>query len=261
MPNVNILTGIIKLNPHVFNGTEKQLIASYYNYIGMEGGTGILPLSLTLAQREFFKVAYSSKAKKYSLDWIEGLYVNGLLSCPMCGGDGPRTIEHYLPKECYPEYSVLSYNLIPSCGTCNAKRGSYNKYLQWPSLLHPYFDADIFSRLLLEVDLTIETGVPNFSMVFNSEAFTSWELSRIQAHIRICVDMPSFRSKCFGFLTEYKFAGEMYGAVAKYFKTYLPIRLKILAGGGNKNCWESALIRGVMKRPDVAEKIMKSRTY
>ncbi|MFD7523861.1 HNH endonuclease [Paenibacillus chitinolyticus] len=44
-------------------------------------------------------------------------------SCPYCGMDKPRTIDHYLPKSVYPEFAIFPPNLIPCCGHCNGKKG------------------------------------------------------------------------------------------------------------------------------------------
>jgi 5-methylcytosine-specific restriction endonuclease McrA len=40
--------------------------------------------------------------------------------CQYCGLTyGPSDFDHYLPKELFPEFSVLSLNLVPCCGHCN----------------------------------------------------------------------------------------------------------------------------------------------
>lgn len=33
-------------------------------------------------------------------------------TCPMCGGENPTTLDHYLTKKKYPEYALLPYNLV-----------------------------------------------------------------------------------------------------------------------------------------------------
>ncbi|EDZ59145.1 HNH endonuclease [Bacillus cereus group sp. MYBK77-1] len=43
--------------------------------------------------------------------------------CIYCGINSPGTFDHYLPKEDYPEFAVLSMNLIPCCEKCNSKKG------------------------------------------------------------------------------------------------------------------------------------------
>ena len=41
--------------------------------------------------------------------------------CPNCGLLSAVTVDHYIPKEIHPDFSIYSKNLIWSCGTCNGK--------------------------------------------------------------------------------------------------------------------------------------------
>ena len=252
--NLEIMSGIIHKNRDLFWGVEHQILSSYYNYIGLEGSTEILPINLSNEQAEFLRRAYRNRARKYKLEWIDRLYISKLLSCPMCGGEGPRTIDHYLPKEWYPEFAVLSYNLIPSCSTCNSKRGSYNRPRQPHPVLHPYFDADILSLLTIDIDLSISVGVPQFTLMFNTYAFSPEDQCRVVAHFRTCVDDKAFRSKCYGLMTEYRLAEVCDDP--NYLGRYLSMRFEILERGGNQNCWESALLRGMKRKPTVAAQII-----
>jgi 5-methylcytosine-specific restriction endonuclease McrA len=65
-----------------------------------------------------------------------------LLCCPMCGSPSIGTLDHYLPKEDYPEFSVLPSNLLPACSLCNsgAKGRTYKGALSGERFIHPYFD-------------------------------------------------------------------------------------------------------------------------
>lgn len=70
-------------------------------------------------------------------------------SCPYCGRGGLGTIDHYLPKEHFPWFSVYSWNLVPSCQECqnikNAKIGS-----TWgPRPIHPLLDRIGLSQSLV----------------------------------------------------------------------------------------------------------------
>ncbi|QIM50818.1 HNH endonuclease [Hydrogenophaga crocea] len=40
--------------------------------------------------------------------------------CPMCGTTLPKTFDHYLPAEKFPEFSVHPLNLVPCCSICNS---------------------------------------------------------------------------------------------------------------------------------------------
>lgn len=66
--------------------------------------------------------------------------------CPYCGGIGrPGTLDHYLPKSKYPQFSVLPSNLLPCCRDCNS--GSKQTSIATcpeEQVIHPYYDYDHF---------------------------------------------------------------------------------------------------------------------
>ncbi|WP_394670882.1 HNH endonuclease [uncultured Acinetobacter sp.] len=64
--------------------------------------------------------------------------------CPYCGVGYASTLDHYLPKNKFPQLSVTPLNLIPSCKDCNTgKKTSFPTTFRAQSL-HPYFDHDNF---------------------------------------------------------------------------------------------------------------------
>jgi hypothetical protein len=75
----------------------------------------------------------------------------------MCGSTlPPDEIDHVIPKNIYPEYSVFSHNLVPAC-KCNRKKGQVYKGLVPPErVLHPYYDKLMQHRL---VYLSFEKGI------------------------------------------------------------------------------------------------------
>lgn len=86
------------------------------------------------------------------------------LVCPMCGSMHSGTLDHYLPKNNYPIFSVFSKNLIPACN-CNSRRG---ELLCGPKagerVLHPYFD-DCLSQRLLSAHFEDLGAVPKVSLI------------------------------------------------------------------------------------------------
>jgi len=99
------------------------------------------------------------------------------LVCPMCGSMHRGTLDHYLPKNTYPIFSVFSLNLVPAC-KCNSKR---QETLTGPSLgervLHPYFDNCLGDRLIsakfealgkvprVTVILTVSVAHPDYAAI------------------------------------------------------------------------------------------------
>lgn len=73
---------------------------------------------------------------------LRGLRSREMQLCPSCGEDGtPNTLDHYLPKQSYPEFSITACNLFPMCDICQGEKGTTtvngaNERL----FLHPYFD-------------------------------------------------------------------------------------------------------------------------
>lgn len=70
--------------------------------------------------------------------------------CPACGEDGtPNTLDHYLPKQTYPEFSITAHNLSPMCDICQGEKGTDTVNAANERLfLHPYFDQFIDLQVL-----------------------------------------------------------------------------------------------------------------
>lgn len=66
----------------------------------------------------------------------------GLTSCPICGSSETGSLDHYLPRTDYPEFSVMRANLVPACGHCNSGVKGDTVNGEYPCrFIHPYFDA------------------------------------------------------------------------------------------------------------------------
>lgn len=80
--------------------------------------------------------------------------------CPFCGFGHASTLDHFLSKSRYPTFSVLPFNLVPSCKDCNTgkKSAALTKSTQLP---HPYFESAL-----------VETDVWLFAEVLHSNPAT-----------------------------------------------------------------------------------------
>ena len=78
----------------------------------------------------------SNRRKHY--DSILSLSNGGL--CPFCSHGSVTTIDHFLPKEKYPIYAILPYNLIPCCSDCNKNKGSLSPKGLEEQFIHPYYE-------------------------------------------------------------------------------------------------------------------------
>ncbi|MHA4838168.1 HNH endonuclease [Sphingopyxis sp. MSC1_008] len=75
--------------------------------------------------------------------------------CPLCAQRDVKTLDHYLPKDSYPELAVYAANLVPACFECNHAKLNYVAAATEDLLFHPYFDDWSAHRL---VRATIDVG-------------------------------------------------------------------------------------------------------
>lgn len=224
----------------------EKVLQSYNLYVVAMASTNIKPLNLTKDQAATFKTAYENRPAKFKLKWIDELLVNDLLSCPMCGGLGGRTLEHYLPKTPYPEFSIFSHNLFPSCGSCNSKRGARNKYLAFPALLHPYFDGVTLGAVELHTVVSMVNDVARFDLCFNRLSFDVVTRERIDHHINVCIDTLDYSNHSSGYLKKSRLKFKTYESCDEYISA-VQKDIKIFEGCGSKNSWEAAFMRGMLK--------------
>ncbi|MGL0821451.1 hypothetical protein [Vibrio vulnificus] len=79
---------------------------------------------------------------------------HGLNECPFCGKPvSPSTLDHYIPKNNWPEFSIFQNNLVPQCKECAPIKGdSYYCYKKGISM----FISPIYSDILSKVDFHID---------------------------------------------------------------------------------------------------------
>lgn len=85
--------------------------------------------------------------------------------CPYCLIDKPETLDHYTPKNEFPEYSILLKNLIPCCFDCNNIKDETWKNDNNRLFIHFYNDTFIkykFLKAHIEVD---EVPCIKFSLI------------------------------------------------------------------------------------------------
>ncbi|WP_143273863.1 HNH endonuclease [Bradyrhizobium canariense] len=78
-----------------------------------------------------------------SVTRFKNLRSQQVASCPMCGSSVTGALDHFLPKETFPEFSVMAANLVPACTSCNSsvKGSTYKGESPEEWLIHPYFDT------------------------------------------------------------------------------------------------------------------------
>lgn len=67
-----------------------------------------------------FSTSFKKRIKKSELKKVYDECNN---ICPFCGDRKIEEIDHYIPKEAYPEFTLYPGNLVPLCNKCNKKKG------------------------------------------------------------------------------------------------------------------------------------------
>ena len=81
-----------------------------------------------------------------------------VLKCPICELRDATDLDHYVPRQLFPEFSVHSYNLIPTCHECNN-----NKSTAWCNngkrvFFNAYYDTPT-DDILFDISVTKENGI------------------------------------------------------------------------------------------------------
>jgi len=78
--------------------------------------------------------------------------------CPYCDIGVVQSLDHYLPKEKFPVYSVAPFNLVASCSWCQTEKGTYSPNSEGEQILHPYFD-DLNAEIWLQAKIVQDVNV------------------------------------------------------------------------------------------------------
>ncbi|MEB3438710.1 hypothetical protein U8291_16980 [Pseudomonas sp. A2] len=222
---------------------------AYKAYVNCAGSPQLKAVGLSLGQTVCLHKAYDGGAKKYGLDWIPKLRDVLIWSCPMCGSSMVGTVEHYLPKMPFPEFSVFSWNLIPSCISCNQRRGSKHVNGVGYQLLHPMFDNVILGKLKLVTRFDTAGSVTQFELGFNESAFSVPEQRRISAHIKMCVDARAFK-----LATQVQISTVAVRVAAKKLVDWKPViqtELEIMESANQGYGWAASCLRGLLEVSEI----------
>lgn len=139
-----------------------------------------------------FKNLYLSPAEQsVQKPLLEKLRNRELDYCPACGEDGtPNTLDHYLPKNVFPEFSVTIVNLFPMCDICQGAKGvKINNDEGERIFIHPYFD-DFIDQQVLILDIRGPFNAPT-SIVISPHPDIDRELQELITRHITELDIPA----------------------------------------------------------------------
>jgi hypothetical protein len=140
-----------------------EIVAAYQCYEDTVPDVGELDKApLTDQQKEAMQHAYSVETAPMTTLRGNLLKRISVARCPFCGISESSTLDHYLPKEQYPEFSIFPMNLVPSCAVCNTRKRDriVDTETNVRMFLHPYYDtvpdiAFLTVRVRMEADALI----------------------------------------------------------------------------------------------------------
>ena len=126
-----------------------------------------------------YRSAIIQKIKVAILDSQE-ITINN--TCQYCTINAVNTLDHFIPKQSFPEFSVNPLNLFPCCSECNSKKSNLwldnNRHL----FLNLYLD-ELPNKIYLIADFDFQNNIPmvTFSLD-NPENIDSGTYEVIESH-------------------------------------------------------------------------------
>ncbi|MFK0269672.1 hypothetical protein [Pseudomonas asiatica] len=241
--DISLLKRLARNFDYLAEDCERVRVA-YGAYLKTEGSPQLPAADVSDELVTLLHRLYEGASKNHGFDWIHRIRDAQLTSCPMCGNLSVGTVEHYLPKNPFPEFSVFSFNLVPSCNACNRKRGSRHKNGIKYKLLHPAFDKDLFGRIELVTRFDMSGTVLDFELDFRGDKLSADEQLRVSAHIKLCIDRREFRqvtNSQIGSLAARLDIDEPDGWVAEIEK-----ELSVMTRAQLNYGWGAACLRGIL---------------
>lgn len=121
-----------------------EILAAYQGYEDAAPEVGELDEApLTDPQKEAMRHAFTVETQPMKALRGDLLKRISVARCPFCGISESSTLDHYLPKEQYPEFSIFPKNLVPSCAVCNTRKRDriLDEGTNVRMFLHPCYDV------------------------------------------------------------------------------------------------------------------------
>jgi hypothetical protein len=264
--SLEILRGVInerkKYKPF-YNRITNDLINQAEIFIAHHGNPlGLIPLDMNnytdseeeASQRKKSLIGlYTPKSEKLPFVQLETMRKhNGLVVCPSCGEPGrPRTLDHYLPKDIFPELSVLLLNLTPMCDWCQGEKLSgYVTEDGQKRYIHPYFD-DV-NRPLFSIKFTPPFSTPSIDIAVKKELPEELSLL-VESHLEGVDFLTRFKEY---FKTRYisvlRRAHNCRQPEAKNFRDTLAL-FSEMEQEKSINSWDAVLYRSILENDELIE--------
>lgn len=177
----------------------------------------------------------------------------GLKSCPFCGSPVTGSLDHYLPRDLYREFSIMRANLVPACMHCNSStKGTTVHGVNPRRFIHPYFDAWAAGVLWF-----VEIVPPYKAATFKPRPMPALPAPQDQI---VAFHLDNVLGTQFGLSMDTQWSslpGQIKlrdpNLTTASVTTQLLQELRVAYHAGGENCWLAALLRGILGDPGAIE--------
>lgn len=187
---LNLATTCRKENVEELRAISEELTERYPLYEGIIRNYRVELEATDFDNHRVLLVHYYEKAPaSLNRELLNRRNEHGLYSCPFCGNPKkPDTLDHFIPKDQWPEYSIFPNNLVPQCRSCAPIKGEnyYSVEDGTAKFIHPIY-SDLLQRFRFKVSVAFnaETNRPSFSVVLRKFQVTEGgEDQRVVFHIK-----------------------------------------------------------------------------
>jgi len=177
---------------------------------------------------------------------IKQLRNRQLQLCPFCGENGaPRTLDHYLPKQLFPELAAMPINLAPMCDACQDEKDT--KTVDEESrrfFLHPYFDQIAISQIVMLIVRVPYEAPASFDLVPSLVLAPEWRdlvsrhLKELDIYARFKEYFTDQYVRTLRLVQDTRQAGENVESMLRQFAA--------LHRDRSRNCWDYVFYSGVL---------------
>jgi len=225
----------------------QQVWDAYAKYITAQGRPSeMVPLGLPANVRSALISNFDLVRSDQGLESIRDALMSRTRSgeCPMCGSAQAGTLDHYLPKSIFPEFSILGKNLVPACSYCNNTKSDRLPTGPSSRFFHPYFDQLPPARVLF-ANIDVEDTVTVDYQIRRSPDVDAQLVDVLEFHFVELGLAKIYRANANGelfnryeALTEYLGPGQDVDAV----KRYLDREARSCRAYRGLNDWKTALL-------------------
>jgi hypothetical protein len=159
---------------------------SYSHVLQADGAYAVVPLALSAKEEELARKLYDSRlVSKTGACRTTYTDIRGSTAfCPYCEYGEVYEVDHFLPKDSFPELNILPANLVPICHACNHIKLVGRPENATDSLLHPYFDRLPRDVRWLFAVLSMSANGPVLAYHVNLNAAHGAVAGRLTYHFR-----------------------------------------------------------------------------